>query len=156
MKNLTLILLSGMLFFGCKKREVEPQSTQNVYSNQFIKYTTFGGWSSWRLENGGVKNVAYYVYLNHGLRDCNDCGAPMIAFEFDPKLSAFELKSDQDLMNATTIKGMTSSIAGPIASRLDSTVISGKKLTDSSWDITIQINKKASAGVIREVFKVVE
>jgi hypothetical protein len=78
----------------------------------------------------------------------------MIAFEFEPTATTFELNKPQELLNANAIIGVTSSIGGLMASRLDSTTITGQKIDDSSWRITIKIQKRLDQREVTGIFKV--
>jgi hypothetical protein len=78
----------------------------------------------------------------------------MIAFEFDTMKSNFELKEPQDLLNVNAIIGVTSSFGGPMASRLDSAVIKGQKINNSTRYITIKRKSKLNNSNIEGVFRV--
>ncbi|WP_428658049.1 hypothetical protein [Runella sp.] len=140
MKAPFIFFLIIFIFLGCKE-EVEPREMYEMLNNRSIKVINYSnsGWNKFSIEEGTNKHVAFYTYDRIDLSQCNDCGNPFIAFEVDPSLSEFNYSSSQEFENIHAISGITSSIAGPIAYPIHSGSISGKKINNYSWIITIDL-----------------
>lgn len=149
-------ILAALIVGGCKEKEIWPKETYEMLNKRSIKLANFSGWSPYSFEESPNKHVAVYTNRFMDLSQCNDCGNPFIAFEVDPLLSEFRYSSAQDLENIHAISGTTSSIAGPRASPIRLGSISGKKTTDCSWMITIDLpadsTKSSESRKIKGVF----
>ncbi|RDB05513.1 hypothetical protein [Runella aurantiaca] len=152
------VLLAVLMLAGCKEKEVWPKETYEMLNKRSIKLVTYNNssLSQFSFEESANKHVAVYTNQFMDLSQCNDCGYPFVAFEVDPSLSEFSYSSAQELENIRAISGQTSSIFGPYASPIRSGSISGRKTTDYSWIITIDLpadsTKPSESRKIKGVF----
>ncbi|MCP1380874.1 hypothetical protein [Runella salmonicolor] len=135
------VLLATLIVAGCKKKDIWPKETYEMLNKRSIKLVTYSNsrLSQFSFQESANKHVAVYTNQFMDLSQCNDCGHPFIAFEVDPLLSEFSYSSAQDLENIHAISGVTSSFFGPYAYPIRSGSITGKKTTDYSWIITIDL-----------------
>lgn len=134
-------LLVALIVAGCKKKDIWPKETYEMLNKRSIKLVNYPNtiWADFSFEESPNKHVAIYTNQFMDLSQCNDCGHPFIAFEVNPSLSEFRYTSPQELENIRAIRGQTSSFFGPYAIPIRSGSITGKKTTDYSWIITIDL-----------------
>lgn len=135
------VLLAALIVAGCKEKDIWPKESYEMLNKRSIKLVTYSNssLSQFSFEESANRHVAVYTNQFMDLSQCNDCGYPFIAFEVNPFLSEFNYTSREELESVKAIRGQTSSFFGPYASPLRSGSISGKKTTDYSWIITIDL-----------------
>ncbi|PMD92829.1 hypothetical protein BWI97_19350 [Siphonobacter sp. BAB-5405] len=146
MKNWFGLLILSILFLGCQSKENLPKETYTIFSNHYIDLwgpDTLRGGSFYILEKASTY-VAYYNADDRDLRNCPDCGSPVIAFEFDPSLLSFRYSTVRELKAANVTSGWNGGFNGPYGYRVQSGTITGQKQGLHRWIISMDLPADSS------------
>ncbi|PQA60060.1 hypothetical protein [Siphonobacter curvatus] len=146
MKNWFGLLILSILFLGCQSKENLPKETYTILPNHYIDLLgpdTLRR-SRFLILEKAPTYVAYYNADDHDLKNCYDCGSPVIIFEFDPSLLSFRYSTARELKTANVISGWSSGIGGPQGSRVQSGTITGQKQGPHQWLISMDLPADSS------------